>query len=332
MCSSNDLLTAYLSIELTSFALYILASFQKNSNYSIKSGIKYFIIGSISSAFFLLGSSFVYGITGSLNFIEFFELTSKSIFDFYPFELFWSELFLDFTSIHNLNYWKLFLLNKYLDFTIQYLNYNLISFLNSSTLYNFNFIEFGFCLILLSLFIKLALAPFHLWILDVYEGAPTSSTFFFAVITKLSFFVILIRFFYQSFFNFKNCWQFYSLCIGIFSIFISSFAGLKQRKLKTLLAYSSINHMGYALIALTTGSLFSIQIFLLYIIVYMISGLIFWYILMLLELKRKNMIKNNKELNDLLLLQKSNPALAISFSLVLFSIAGIPPCAFLCLF
>jgi NADH:ubiquinone oxidoreductase subunit 2 (subunit N) len=88
MCSSNDLLTAYLSIELTSFALYILASFQKNSNYSIKSGIKYFIIGSISSAFFLLGSSFVYGITGSLNFIEFFELTSKSIFDFYPFELF----------------------------------------------------------------------------------------------------------------------------------------------------------------------------------------------------------------------------------------------------
>lgn len=328
MCSSNDLLIAYLSIELTSFALYILASFQKNSSYSVESGIKYFIVGSISSAFFLLGSSFIYGITGTLNFIEFFELTKKSLFDLYPFELFWTELFWIILSFDELNYWKFFFFSKYLDYTIEYLNFNFTWFLNSSLLYNFNFIEFGLSLILLSLYIKLALAPFHIWILDVYEGSPTSATFFFAVITKLSIFVILIRFFYQSFFNFKNCWQFYSLFIGIFSIFIASFAGLKQRKLKTLLAYSSINHMGYALIALSTNSLFSIQIFLLYIIIYMLSGLIFWYVLLLLQLKKKSIVKNNKELNDLILLKKSNPALAILFSLILFSIAGIPPCIF----
>jgi len=88
MCSSNDLLITYLSIELTSFALYLIASFKKTSSYSVESGIKYFIVGSISSAFFLLGSSFLYLVTGTLNFIDFFELTKKSIFDFYPFELF----------------------------------------------------------------------------------------------------------------------------------------------------------------------------------------------------------------------------------------------------
>ena len=109
--------------------------------------------------------------------------------------------------------------------------------------FDYSFVEFGLSLVLFSLFIKLALAPFHLWSLDVYEGAPTSSTFFFAVITKLSIFVLLIRLCYQSFFSLYSCWQFYSLCTGLFSIFIGSFGGLKQRRLKTLIAYSSTSHM-----------------------------------------------------------------------------------------
>jgi len=160
----------------------------------------------------------------------------------------------------------------------------------------------------------------------VYEGAPTNSTFFFAVITKLSIFVLLIRLFYISFFSFKNCWQFYSLWIGIISIFVGSFGGLKQRRLKTLLAYSSTSHMGYILIAFSTSTVLSIQMLLFYMFIYMISGFCFWYIILLLRLKKKNIkSKYNKELSDLVLLKKSNKALAISLSLTMFSIAGIPP-------
>lgn len=193
-------------------------------------------------------------------------------------------------------------------------------------LFNYSFVEFGLTLILFSLFIKLSLAPFHLWSLDVYEGSPTSSTFFFAVITKLSIFVLLIRLCYQSFFSLKSCWQFYSLWIGVFSIFVGSFGGLKQRRLKTLLAYSSTSHMGYALIAFSTSTFIGIQMFLFYMFIYMVSGLSIWYVILLLRLKKKFFEnKYNKELSDLALLKKSNGALAFSLSLTMFSIAGIPP-------
>jgi NADH-quinone oxidoreductase subunit N len=138
--------------------------------------------------------------------------------------------------------------------------------------------------------------------------------------------VLLIRLCYQSFFSLKSCWQFYSLWIGIFSIFVGSFGGLKQRRLKTLLAYSSTSHMGYALIAFSTSTFIGIQMFLFYMFIYMVSGLSIWYIILLLRLKKKNFEnKYNKELSDLALLKKSNAALAFSLSLTMFSIAGIPP-------
>jgi NADH-quinone oxidoreductase subunit N len=181
-------------------------------------------------------------------------------------------------------------------------------------------------LILFSLFIKLALAPFHLWSLDVYEGSPSSSTFFFAVVTKLSIFVLLVRLCYLSFFNLHNCWQFYSLWVGIFSIFVGSFGGLKQRKLKTILAYSSTSHMGYALIAFSTSTFEGVQMLLFYLVIYMISGLCVWSILSFLRLKQTNTEqKYNKELGDLALLKNSNAALVFCLSLAMFSIAGIPP-------
>lgn len=180
MCGSNDLLLAYLAIELSSLAFYVLASFKKISSYSVESGIKYFITGAISSAFFLLGSSFIYGLTGTINFSDFQDLFHLSIF--------------------------------YLDSdNFLYEGLNLFHILNVNgplileQLFSFRFAEFGLTLILFSLFIKLALAPFHLWALDVYEGAPTNSTFFFATITKLSIFVLLARFCYQSFFSLKDC-------------------------------------------------------------------------------------------------------------------------------
>ena len=310
MCSSYDLLITYLAIELSSLAFYILASFKKTSSYSTEGGIKYFITGAVSSAFFLLGSSFIYGIIGSINFYDFHDLFGLSILDGNPFRY------------HCLTD-KHFILE--LVCRIQELSgiYDL-----PTPPFDFNFMEIGFTLILFSLFIKLALAPFHLWSLDVYEGSPTSSTIFFAVITKLSLFVILVRFCYNSLSVLKDCWQFYSLWVGLFSIFIGSFGGLKQRKLKTLLAYSSTSHMGYSLIAISTSTYLGIQMLLFYLIIYMISGLCMWSIFLFLRLKQKNGIaKYNKELGDLVLLKKSNLPMAFSLSLTMFSIAGIPPMA-----
>ena len=304
ICSSNDLLIAYLAIELSSLAFYILASFKKTSSYSVESGIKYFIIGAISSAFFLLGSSFLYGFTGSLNFSDFFELFECSLFYTFPYHMYDYQ--------HNIVefFWHMWLLER----------------LILPPFFDYTFVELGLTLILFSLFIKLALAPFHLWSLDVYEGSPTSSTIFFAVITKLSIFVLLIRLCYVSFFSVKDCWQFYSLWIGVFSIFVGSFGGLQQRKFKTLLAYSSTSHMGYSLLAFSTSTYIGIQMLLFYMVIYMISGLSIWSIFLLLNVKNNQVFtKYNKELGDFVLLKKSNSTMAFALALTMFSIAGIPP-------
>lgn len=308
MCSSNDLLTAYLAIELSSLAFYLLAAFKKTSSYSVEGGIKYFITGAVSSAFFLLGSSFIYGLTGSINFTDFFDLFECSLFYEYPYHVYYTGeiAYEDLAELAAIIAWVM--------------THEL------PELFDYSFVELGLSLILFSLFIKLALAPFHLWSLDVYEGSPTSSTFFFAVISKLSIFVLLVRLCYDSFFSLKSCWQFYSVWIGVFSIFVGSFGGLKQRKLKTLLAYSSTSHMGYALLAFSTSTYVGIQMLFFYLIIYTIAGLSTWFIIFSLRVKTKGISnKYNKELGDLVLLKKSNSALAFSFALTMFSIAGIPP-------
>lgn len=313
MCSSNDLLTAYLAVELSSLACYLLAAFKKTSSYSVEGGIKYFITGAVSSAFFLLGSSFIYGVTGSINFTDFFDLFECSFLYQYPYQIMY-DFDKDLTELD---------VESFAEFVC------IVALVMSEELpelFDYSFVELGLSLILFSLFIKLALAPFHLWSLDVYEGSPTSSTFFFAVIGKLSIFVLLVRLCYDSFFSLKSCWQFYSIWVGIFSVFVGSFGGLKQRKLKTLLAYSSTSHMGYTLLAFSTGTYVGIQMLFFYLIIYIIAGLSTWFIIFSLRIKQKEFSnKYNKELGDLILLNKSNSALAFSFALTMFSIAGIPP-------
>lgn len=280
LCSSNDLLTAFLAIELISLSSYILAAFRKTSSYSVEAGIKYLITGAISSAFFLLGSSFMYAYCGTVNISDFWCILSNDGW---------------FSSIDSFHLFEPLL-------------------------------EIGITFVIFSLFIKLALAPFHAWSLDVYEGSPTISTFFFAVITKLSFFVFLVRIGYVAALKYYEAWQFYSVIVSLFSIFLGSFGGLRQRKLKTLLAYSSVSHMGYALLAFSAGSRFGAEMLLFYLIIYMLSGLSVWFIILSLRINRKRYTdKFNKELGDLVLLRKSNPALAFSFSMAMFSVAGIPP-------
>ena len=312
MCSSSDLLTAYLSIELSSLALYILASYRKASSYSIESGLTYFITGAVSSAFFLLGSSYIYVFCGSIYFDDFLTLfesdviISTGIYDsrtYNPSSFYW----------HMIHSWGL--AEHALDPDDPYLKP-----------FDYNFIEMGLALIMFSLFIKLACAPFHLWSLDVYEGSPTSSSFFFAAITKLSIFVLLIRLCYINFHSVYQGPQFYCFWVGLFSVLAGSFGGLKQRRLKTLLAYSSITNMGYALFALGGCNTVGIQMLFFHLVIYMISGLCAWSTLLFLRLKTKKPTnKYNKELADIALLRKSNPALAFCISITLFSIAGIPP-------
>lgn len=193
-------------------------------------------------------------------------------------------------------------------------------------MFDFSFAVSGMLIILFALFFKLALAPFHLWSPDVYEGSPTSSTFFFMIVSKFSIFVFLLRFCYSSFYSLISYWQFYSILIATTSIFIGAVAGLKQRRLKSLLTYSSINNMGFVLLAFSAGSFEGVQIKFYYLIVYTISGLCIWSIILNLKLKKKMYHeKQNRDLGDLALLQESNNVIAQSLGITLFTLAGLPP-------
>jgi NADH-quinone oxidoreductase subunit N len=120
-------------------------------------------------------------------------------------------------------------------------------------------LQFALIFILISLFFKLALAPFHTWSPAIYEGSPSSTTFFFVVVPKLGIFVLLLRIFYTGFFGFVDSWRYYVILIAILSVIVGAVVGVEQRKLKSLLAYSSISHMGYLLISFTTGSFEGVQ-------------------------------------------------------------------------
>jgi NADH:ubiquinone oxidoreductase subunit 2 (subunit N) len=333
LCSSNDFLTAYLSIELSSLALYILASFRKNSSYSVESGLKYFIIGAISSSFFLLGSSFIYLTNGSINFTdliclyEYDQIVTNLDDEAWIIDM---SLFYLSDPIDWLYYWVYYMGDHNFDYhglALWVFGGNNFGIYELNLMYQHtNLFELGFTLILFSLFIKLGLAPFHFWTLDVYEGSPTISTFFFAVISKFSIFVLLIRICYLNLHYFKDVWIFHSLILAVLSIFVGSFGGLKTRKLKTLLAYSSTSHMGYVLLAFSAFHKFlGLEMMLFYLIIYILSGFCTWFIIINLRLKNKNFNKQNLELSSLALLSKSNSALALSFALTMFSIAGIPP-------
>ena len=281
LCCANDLITAYLAIELQSLSFYVLAAFKKDSTHSIESGLKYFILGAFSSGLFLFGSSFIYGASGSVNFSDLKDLA---------------------------------LLGEN-SLILQELN---VSRYDNLTLIGVTFIYIG-------MFFKLAVAPFHIWSPDVYEGSPTSSTLFFAIVPKISIFILLTRLSYYTFPTFIGICQEYITIIAIASIIIGSVAGLEQRKFKSLLAYSSISHMGYILISFSLGSVEGFQVLFCYLIIYVGSGLCIWSIFILTRLKLIYNKKQNKDLSNLTLLCKSNNMLALVLMVALFSIAGLPP-------
>lgn len=278
LCSANDLLISYLSIELQSLSFYLLTAFNRNSIFSTESGLKYFILGALSSSLFLFGSSIVYGVTGTTNFEDYRDF-------------FWS--------------------------------YNEILFFSKN---NFsNLLNFGFLLITFSIFFKLALVPFHIWSPDIYEGALSSSTIFFAIIPKLSLFCLFIRIFLSNLCDFVDYWRYYFVIISLLSILVGSFVGLEQRKLKSLIAYSSISHMGYTLLAYSSGTNFGIQSLFCYLIIYILSGICLWSIFLMVKFKHNFNNKNNKDISDFILFNKTNALASLVFSTVILSLAGFPP-------
>ena len=276
MCSSNDLITAYLAIEVQSLSFYILAAFKKNSTFSMDAGLKYFILGALSSSILLFGSSLIYGMTGTTNFEHFHQLCS------------------------------------YED-------------IRTSSIYSSNlFIQFGLILVLSSLFFKLSVAPFHVWSPDVYEGSLSCSTLVFSVIPKLGLFVLVVRLFFYSFDTFSEKFRYLFVYSSLLSIIVGSFGGLEQTKVKTLLAFSSISHMGYSVLAFSSGVVEGVQVMYCYLLVYMLSGVSLWSIFFSTKLKQP-FDKHNKDLTDFSSLAKSNNTVSICLVTTLLSLAGFPP-------
>ena len=299
LCTSNDFLTMFLALELQSLAFYVLAATKKQSSYSVESGLKYFVVGSFASGIFLFGVSIVYGMLGTINFTEIKELNLSTFI--YANEKYGLYIVLEENSPFHISH-NILIQNR------------LITYINA-----------GVFFILLSLFIKISLAPFHIWSPDVYENSPTSSSFFFIMLPKLSIFLAIVKLCYYCSFGSLVWLKELFFFLLLISICLGAFGGFEQRKLKSLLSYSSISHLGYLLLSVISESFEGIFSLFCYLITYTSSGVCLWGILLLLKIKRTNKNKKNKDLSDFALLKKSNKTLCFIISGVLFSLAGLPP-------
>jgi len=182
---------------------------------------------------------------------------------------------------------------------------------------------FGIVFIIVGLAFKVSAVPFHMWTPDVYEGSPTSVTSFFALVPKIAAISVFIRFMYVPFVNVISQWQTIIIFLSIASMILGAVAAIGQSNIKRLMAYSSIGHMGYALAGLAPGTNAGIQSTIIYLTIYLVMNLgAFACIFMM---RRENIFYEN--IKDLSGLSKNHPALALSFLIILFSLAGIPPLA-----
>ncbi len=316
LCSSFDLSLIFISIELVGLSSYFLASIHKTSFYSIECGVKYLIVGVVSSSFFLLGVLFFYWHTGSILLTEISILTLDLDYLFFT---------------NNFNYLKNFVyLYEYSQYLIGDFNFKNSFFeqllLNNLIKSSKPFFELGFFFLFFSICIKLSLVPFHFWSLSIYENSNTIVTFFFMLITKLSYFVIFFRIYNIQISKYDFNINFIFLFIGFISIIVGSFANLRQKKLKTILVYSSISHMGYVFLLVSINCLLGLEIACFYLFIYFLSNIIIWYVILMLRKKTKNYAyKYSKNIGDIVLLNKSNKIFSFGLLVVLFSIGGLPP-------
>ncbi len=265
MVSSNDLLSTYIGLELQSFALYILASFQRENRFASEAGLKYFFLGALSSGILLYGMSLMYGYAGTTHYLA----LSQSLTG------------------------------------VQTLHPGLI---------------IGLVMVVSGMAFKIAAVPFHMWAPDVYQGAPTPVTAFFAMAPKAAAFGMLIRLLFGPLAGLVEQWQQIVIAMSVLSIVIGSFAGLRQMNIKRLMAYSSIGHVGFVLLGLAAGTVAGMHMAIIYIILYVVMSAGSFAVI--LSLYDEGVW--HEDINSLSGLAKTRPVLAVSFAAILFSMAGIP--------
>ncbi|SIP97549.1 NADH dehydrogenase subunit N [Rhizobium sp. RU20A] len=268
MISANDLISVYLALELQSLALYVVAAINRDSLRSTEAGLKYFVLGALSSGLLLYGMSLVYGFTGHTGFAEIATaLTSET---------------------------------RSLGFV------------------------FGLVFVLAGIAFKISAVPFHMWTPDVYEGAPTPVTAFFAAAPKVAAMAMLVRIVIEAFQPVGHDWQQIIVFISIASMVLGSFAAIGQKNIKRLMAYSSIGHMGYALVGLASGSVAGVRGVLIYMLIYMVMTLGTFACILAMRRKDGEAVENT---DDLAGLSQTKPFMAVVLTILMFSLAGIPPLA-----
>ena len=266
LISANDLIALYLGLETMSLALYVLAAFQRDSVRATEAGLKYFVLGALSSGMLLYGASLIYGYTGTVSFDGIAKATMET-----P---------------------------------------------STGLLFGLVFLFAGFCF-------KVSAVPFHMWTPDVYEGAPTPVTAFFASAPKVAAISMFVRGAVDAFPSIVPQWQQIVVFVAIASMLLGAFAAIGQKNIKRLLAYSSIGHMGFALVGLAAGTEEGVRGVLVYIAIYVAMTLGTFAVV--LSMYRKSGYA--EEIGDLAGLARTHPLMAFVLAMLLFSLAGVPPLA-----
>ena len=267
MISANDLIALYVGLEQQSLALYVVAAFQRDSARSSEAGLKYFVLGALSSGMLLYGASLVYGFTGSTGFDDIALAVQPSG-----------------------------------------ANIGLI---------------FGLVFLIAGFAFKISAVPFHMWTPDVYEGAPTPVTAFFAAAPKLAAMALTVRVLITAFPAVTLQWRQIVVFLAIASMALGSFAAIGQTNIKRLMAYSSIGHMGYALVGLAAGTTEGVQGVIIYLAIYLAMTL--GTFACILAMRRDGrMVEDIDQLSGL---SSTSPLMAFLLAMLLFSLAGVPPLA-----
>jgi NADH-quinone oxidoreductase subunit N len=270
MLSASDLISLYIGLELQSLALYVVAAFQRDSVRSTEAGLKYFVLGALSSGMLLYGASMIYGFAGTTSFAGLAQV-----------------------------------------------------FAGGAGAPPAIGVIIGVVFVVAGLAFKVSAVPFHMWTPDVYEGAPTPVTAFFSMAPKLAATGLFVRVMIGPFGELLAQWQQIIVFISIASMILGAFAAIWQTNIKRLMAYSSIGHIGYALIGLAPGTEVGVRSLLVYMAIYIVTNMGAWGCILLMRQKGK-MVEG---IADLAGLSRTSPALALALGIFMFSMAGIPPMA-----
>ena len=265
MVSAGSLLTLYMGLELQSLALYVIAAFRRNSAKSTEAGLKYFVLGALSSGLLLYGASLVYGFAGTVEFAGIMQATQSG------------------------------------DLSMGLL--------------------LGLVFVISGMAFKVSAAPFHMWAPDVYEGAPTPVTAFFATAPKMAAMGLFARVVHDAFGGVIGEWQQVVAVLSVASMFLGAVAAIGQGDIKRLMAYSSIAHMGFALMGLASGTAFGVQAMMVYMAIYVTMNIGMFAFILTME-------RDGRPISDIASLHmysKKEPLKALCVAALMFSMAGVPP-------